>query len=390
MSYSKSQQEFIDIIEQGKNVFLTGKAGTGKSFIVKEAIALLKKKGRRVIAVAPTGVAANNLGGATIHSTFNLGVHGVADFDNCRWMKSEKRRMIDMVDTIFIDEVSMLRPDTLDSIEWILRKNGCDSLSTKQIILIGDMMQLPPAIDENTKAVLLRTYPNETWECAKIVSKLDLVNLELSEVLRQSDYEFIENLNIIRIGGKSQYFRQFITTETKGVILAPHNETVKKYNQVGFDQTQGTPYLFKADVDGTTKAEDFNLESEINVKVGCKIMYLQNSSGGDLVNGTLGIFNEKDGKFFITVGKVDYELERTTFKKKAYVLDHKTKDLVLMEVGSITQYPFRLAFALSIHKSQGLTFDEVTIDLTRPCFAKGQLYVAMSRVTSPKGLNIII
>lgn len=389
MNLSKNQQVFLTHALHGDNIFLTGKAGTGKTFAVKEVIKQLREKRKKVVVIAPTGVAANNVGGQTIHSMFSINPYGVASFETCNFLKQEKRRMLEAVDTIMIDEISMLRPDVLDAINWTMLKNGCGGLNKKQIIFIGDLKQLPSPINDNTRSVLYQTYNGEEFFHAKIYPKLNVINIELDEVLRQSNEEFINHLNTIREGGKSEYFRKFVGTEPKGIILAPHNTTVDKYNKIGFDAIQGEVFTFTATVEGNVKAEDFNLPTVINVKNGCKIMYLANQIGGELINGTLGIFVSHAGCHYIRVGEVDHALEPLIQSKKEYVLNESKDELVLRELGSITQYPFKLAFALSIHKSQGLTFDEVTVDLSRPCFQKGQMYVALSRVTSPDGLRII-
>lgn len=390
MQLSKNQDFFLQELLDGKNIFLTGRAGTGKSFIVKHAIEEIKKLGKRVVAIAPTGVAANNIGGQTIHSMFNISPFGVTDFDTCNYLKSEKRRMLENVDVIFVDEISMLRPDVLDAMNWTLVKNGCGNLAKKQIVFIGDLKQLPAPIDDNTRSILFRTYDGEEFFYAKIYKELNVVDVELDEVLRQNNEDFIHNLNIIRDGGKSEYFRQFVSKQPKGIILAPHNATVEKYNREGLAAINAKEYVFKAKITGNVKADEFNLQETVTVKNGAKIMYLVNSKENDLVNGTMGIFVSHNGCHYIRVGDVDYALNKMMFSKKQYVLNSKGNDLELQEIGSIEQYPIKLAYALSIHKSQGLTFDEVTLDLTRPCFQRGQMYVALSRVTSPNGLTIII
>lgn len=389
MNLSTNQKLFVQHALDGDNIFLTGKAGTGKTFVVKHVIKTLQKKGKNIVAIAPTGVAANNLGGQTIHSMFSINPYGVAEYETCNFLKQEKRRMLDKVDTILIDEISMLRPDVLDAISWTLTKNGCKGLRSRQVIFIGDLKQLPSPINDNTRSVLYQTYNGEEFFHANIYPKLNVINIELDEVLRQNNEEFIQHLNTIREGGKAEYFRKFVGTDPKGIILAPHNTTVDKYNKIGFDAIQGEVFTFTAVIDGNVKAEDFNLPSVINVKNGCKIMYLHNQIGGELINGTLGIFISHKGCNFIRVGNVDHAIEPIIQSKKEYVLDKIEDKLVLQEIGSITQMPFKLAFALSIHKSQGLTFEEVTVDLSRPCFQKGQMYVALSRVTSPDGLRII-
>jgi ATP-dependent exoDNAse (exonuclease V) alpha subunit len=388
MDLSKGQQQFFDAALAGENIFLTGKAGTGKSHVVKELMKWLRSLNKNVVAVAPTGIAATNVGGQTIHSLFSINPYGIMNYDSCNFVRQEKRRLLEKIDTILIDEVSMLRPDILDAIHWTFLKNGLKGLQTKQIIFIGDLKQLPPVLKDNDKSVMLQTYDGYSFGHAKIWQKLNVRTIELEEVLRQTDEEFIHHLNIIREGNKSAYFKQFVSDNPSGVILCPHNSTVDEYNKKGLDAIKGELFTFDAQITGNAKYEDFNLPSKIEVKIGAKIMYLVNSSDAPLVNGTIGIFVAHSGCYYIRVGNVDHALEQVTQEKRQYVLNENTDRLELKEIGSITQYPFKLAFALSIHKSQGLTFEEMTLDLSRPCFQPEQIYVALSRVKSPKGLKI--
>lgn len=395
---SEGQRRFLHAAQTGANIFLTGKAGTGKSFIVKMFMDELREQGKNFLALAPTGVAANNIGGATIHSTFRLNPHGVLTPGDLKRLDSQRTQMLRKVETILIDEVSMLRPDILDVIHHTFKKNGLRGLEKRQIIFIGDMKQLPAPLDDNTKSVLFEFYDKEEFFSANIFRSLNVVTVDLDEVLRQSDPEFIENLNIIREGNRSEYFRKFKSETPRGIILAPHNITVSEYNRDGLDKLEGKEYIYEAIINGKAKPTEFNLEPEIRVKHGAKIMYLANSKSNRLVNGTLGIFVMRKGESddgeevpMIEVNGVEYPLEPQEFTKKEYrlgVVDGKER-LVLKEIGSIKQVPIRLAYALTIHKSQGLTFDEVTVDLTLPCFTRGQLYTALSRVKSPEGLTII-
>jgi ATP-dependent DNA helicase PIF1 len=153
MTYTTLQEFFISEALAGKNIYLSGKAGTGKSFIVKELIKILIEHKKRYVAIAPTGIAANNIGGQTIHSLFGINPFGISDFDSANMLKGEKRRLLNKIEVVIIDEVSMLRPDILDAMNWTLLKNGCDRLSTKQLIFIGDMAQLPPVLKDNDRAI---------------------------------------------------------------------------------------------------------------------------------------------------------------------------------------------------------------------------------------------
>lgn len=391
---SEDQQEFINAVNQGHNIRLNGKAGTGKSFVTRLAMDALKSQGKRIAALAPTGIAANNIQGATLHTTFSLRPFGVLDYEACNFVKEMKRYVFKNMDVIIIDEVSMLRPDILDALNWTLIKNGCGSLADRQIILIGDMKQLGIVADDNMLSVMLQKYGGKSFEHADIYPRLHFKSIELNQIQRQSDPDFIEALNTVREGQKHEYFKQFLKTETRGMILAPHNATVQKYNTVGFNSVEGETYVFDAIVEGKANVADFSLDPQVRVKDGCKIMYLVNSKNNPLVNGTLGVFRVKanampEERYWIEVSGVEYSLQTVKFTKNEYVFNPVTNALELTELGSIEQMPIKLAYALTIHKSQGLTFDEVTVDLTLPCFAEGQLYVALSRVKTPEGLTII-
>lgn len=390
-SYTSKQTEFLEKLESGANIFLTGKAGTGKSFIVREGQALLKKMGKKHISVAPTGIAATNIDGQTIHSMFAINPFVIMTYDDANFVSGNNREVLKKADVIIIDEVSQMRADLLDGMHYTLLKNGVkNGLKSKQLVFVGDMKQLPPIIDDNTRSKLFEIYDGVNFEYSIVYQDLNVQTIELDEIVRQSDPEFIEALNNVRDGKKDQYFKQFLSADPAGVILAPYNSTVAEYNKKGFDAQPGDVFTFKASIEGDAKIEDFNLEPLIEVKNGCKIMYLVNIRDNNLRNGTIGIFVSHKDCHYIRVGNVDYSLEKVELTKKKYVYNKSKDELELQEIGKIVQYPFKLAYALSIHKSQGLTFDECTVDLSRPCFQKEQLYVALSRVKTPQGLRIIV
>lgn len=400
VNFSKKQQEFIDAVMEGKSIFLTGEAGSGKSFVVREVIKMLKEKGKQVLVAAPTGIAANNLDGQTIHSLFGIPPFGALTYESCNFLRKEKRRVLDRADVIFIDEISMVRCDVLDGVHWTLKKNQLRGLDNYQVVFVGDLSQLEPVADDNFKSVLAERYKSIFFYEADVYSKLNISKIELDEVKRQSDPEFISALNKVRRGERAPYFRKFFHTEAKGVVLAPRVNTVNRYNEQEYNKLEGKEYEFEANVtiykEGSKISfADFNVEPLIKMKDGAKIMYLVNSqTHNNLKNGTLGTFRVKhiddEPIFFIEVNGVKYRLDNQEFLKKEYVLNEMTNKLDLERIASISQMPIKLAYAISIHKSQGMSIPTATIDLTQPCFAKGQLYVALSRVISPEGLRIIM
>lgn len=405
MKLTKKQEEFLELARQGKNIYLSGKAGTGKSTVVKQFVA----EAERAVCLGTSGVAAMNIKGQTLHSFFGLSFGKIFSKKEVKYIREPSP--VEKAKTIIIDEVSMLRSDVLENVKHAMEKTEIDPFK-KQFIFVGDLAQLPPITSPSEELQLISEYGGVEFYNSHFFKELDVVHIDLDEVVRQSDTEFVDNLNIIRDGGKSEYFKKFVSDEVKGIVLAPHNVTVEKYNKEGLDKLRGKIRTFYAEVSGNAKAEEFNVQDKLEVKEGAKIMYLVNNTQKKLVNGTLGTFcmeykNVKVEERIYNKRKRKYEssyfsqkrlvpcirlesgktihIEEYTFEKFKY-----NSNLEKVVTGKVKALPIRLAFALSIHKSQGLTFDEVTVDLTRPCFQKGQMYTALSRVRTPEGLRLIV
>lgn len=404
MEFKEKQLEFLKKFKEGDNIFLSGKAGTGKSTIVNEAIKWAEANKKNVAKLAPTGVAANNIGGQTIHSFFKLPFGEEITLKNTRVPKDETIDILNATDIFIIDEVSMLRPDVLQSCFWTMFKGKVHDYLGKQFIFVGDLAQLEAVIKDEELNTLIDRFGGTKFHDAMDFPTLEVDTIELDEIVRQSDNEFIDALNEIREGRTSDYFKQFTTKEAKGIILAPYNKVVDTYNKIGLDKHPGTPEVFQNKAFGRAYLKDFDLPETITLKEGCKIMCMINNSNTGIFNGAIGTYtktaiekwDEAKGRkvsepcpgIKLENGRV-VPLPAYKYEKKEYVKG-KDGNLEQKVIGHVLGYPIKLAYALSIHKSQGLTFEEITVDLKKPCFAEGQLYTALSRVKTPQGLNLII
>lgn len=396
LSFSDDQSTAIQLATSGYNLFLTGKAGTGKTFVLKAIIHKLRHK--NVAVLGTTGIAAMNCEGVTMHSFFRVPVcEGMITEDKVIFVNRDVRAMWNATDVVIIDEVSMCRADQLDAIEWALMKNGCHSLTDKQVIFCGDLKQLPPVVKDGDE--IEKTYEDEYFYSAEVYKELDVREVELHHIHRQSDPIFIQHLNTLRDSGiVDPYFDQFVVDHAVGTIVCPYKQTAVEHNRRELNKIDARRYIFRPDIEGDASIVQLGIADKIVVKHGCKIMHTVNANG--LVNGSIGILeieetNEaEDPILYFCTGegeeKIRRKIDRYRFERHIYELDEMSGRLRKKLVGAVIAYPLTLAYAMTIHKSQGLTFDELTVDLTRECFISGQMYTAMSRVRSPQGLHILV
>lgn len=388
----------------GVNVFLTGKAGTGKTTFLRQ---LKERSPKRMIVVAPTGVAAINAGGVTIHSFFQFplapyvpGSSFNTKDERYRFSK-EKKRIIRTLDLLVIDEISMVRADLLDQIDAVLRlhKDKNRPFGGVQLLMIGDLSQLAPVVRDSDWALLREYYQTPYFFGSLALRQTQHVTIELQHVYRQTDTAFVNILNEVREnrltpGGlamlNSRCCEDDKEKSNEGVIrLTTHNATVDSYNEQRMDELKGVSYTFDATVTGTFPESSYPAEKTLELKKGCQVMFLKNDSQGSrYYNGKLGIITSIDDEHIRVRGLDDdteVEVQPDVWTNARYVIDKETKEIREEIDGEFRQYPLRLAWAITVHKSQGLTFDRAVIDVNA-AFAAGQVYVALSRLRSLEGL----
>ena len=391
----------------GVNVFLTGKAGTGKTTFLRQ---LKERSPKRMIVVAPTGVAAINAGGVTIHSFFQFplapyvpGSSFNTKDERFRFSK-EKKRIIRTLDLLVIDEISMVRADLLDQIDAVLRlhKDKNRPFGGVQLLMIGDLSQLAPVVKESDWTMLREYYRTPYFFGSLALQQTQHVTIELQHVYRQTDTNFINILNEVREnrltpGGlamlNSRYCDESVIKKCgEGVIrLTTHNATVNSYNEQRMNELKGARYAFDATVTGTFPETSYPAEKTLELKKGCQVMFLKNDSQGTrYYNGKLGIITSIDDEHIRVRGlddDIEVEVQPDVWTNARYVIDKETKEIREEIDGEFRQYPLRLAWAITVHKSQGLTFDRAVIDVNA-AFAAGQVYVALSRLRSLDGLML--
>lgn len=394
------------IAETHTSVFLTGKAGTGKTTFLRRVRELSPK---RMIVVAPTGVAAINAHGVTIHSFFQIapGLHvpgqgEVSGSRNKYQFSKEKKNILRTLDLLVIDEVSMVRADLMDAIDEVMRRyaNPSKPFGGVQLLLIGDLHQLPPIVEDKEKAIMDSLYPTPHFFSSHALQQLPYVTIELKHIYRQSDLNFINLLGKVRTGQidsatlsllNSRYVPGYEPREEEESIrLTTHNRMASDYNERKLAALRGNARTFTCDVDGDFPANSYPADEQLRLKPGAQVMFLKNDTGAEreYYNGKIGhvvsfaddtiMVRCKDDTHDICVSPAEWENTRIR-------LNEKTKELKEEVIGRFVQYPLRLAWAITVHKSQGLTFDRAVLDVNRS-FAPGQLYVALSRCRSLEGM----
>ncbi|CCH52009.1 HRDC domain protein [Fibrisoma limi BUZ 3] len=390
------------VLHTNRNVFLTGKAGTGKTTFLHQ---IKQASAKRLMVVAPTGVAAMNAGGVTIHSLFQLPfgpiVPGAMQRETRKFTR-EKIRLLRTLDLLVIDEISMVRADVLDGIDDVLRRyrNRSEPFGGVQLLMIGDMQQLPPVIKDEDWALLKPHYQTGYFFGSKALRVTPYVSIELTHIYRQSDAQFISLLNGIREKTitrtqldelNQRYIPEFSPDEKEGYItLSTHNASAQQINTQKLQALKGRSRTYTATVEGECPVHTFPTEAELELKVGAQVMFIKNDISRDKLyyNGKIGrIVDLDDDVIYVRCPSDDddiavYPVEWTNVR---YSLDPATKEIKAEPIGRFVQFPLKLAWAITIHKSQGLTFEKAIIDASA-AFAHGQVYVALSRCKSLEGL----
>ena len=411
-------QQALQIIQYTRrSLFLTGKAGTGKSTFLRYVAQNTKKK---YVILAPTGIAAINAGGQTLHSFFKLPFHPLLPNDsryNVRNMRKtlkyngELIKLLRELELIIIDEISMVRADIIDFIDRVLRiycRNMREPFGGKQLLLVGDIFQLEPVVKEDEWRLMQPFYASAYFFSAKVWQQMQLVSVELRKVYRQSDSDFIAILDRIRENAATDADLNAINSRVTAadgsaigasshagfqITLATRRDTVDYINDEQLKQLDGNSSIFNGTIKGNFPLTSLPAPMELEVKPGAQVIFTKNDKEKRWVNGTIGIvvgIDEEEG----IIGVVDedgheYDVVREVWENMRYTFNEKEQKIEEELLGTFVQFPLRLAWAITVHKSQGLTFRQVKIDFSGGgAFAGGQTYVALSRCSSLKGITL--
>ena len=410
---NKEFQDALNLIQYTRqSVFLTGKAGTGKSTFLKYICENTRKKH---VVLAPTGIAAINAGGSTLHSFFKLPFYPLLPDDpnfslqggrihEFLKYRSAHRKLIKEVELIIIDEISMVRADIIDFVDRVLRiysNNMREPFGGKQILLVGDVYQLEPVIKSDEREILNRFYPSPFFFSARVFNEIDLVSIELKKVYRQTDKVFVSVLDHIRNNTAGAADLQLLNTryntrieeseEDMYITLATRRDNVDFINEKKLAELPGDSVIFRGEITGDFPESSLPTQKDLELKVGAQIIFIKNDYERRWVNGTIGVISaiDEEGTIYVLTddGK-ECDVNKDCWRNIRYVYNEKEKKIEEEELGVFTQYPIRSAWAITIHKSQGLTFSRVVVDFSGGVFAGGQAYVALSRCTSLEGIQL--
>ena len=394
----------------GRSVFLTGKAGTGKTTFLKY---ITQTTAKRFVVLAPTGVAAINAGGSTIHSFFQLPLcpylpdvkELITEYqmpERYRSLRKERVKIIRTLDLLIIDEISMVRADLLDAVDMTLRKyrHNDKPFGGVQLLMIGDAQQLSPVVKDSERQYMSQVYQSPYFFHSKALSRLQYVTIELQKVHRQKDAEFLDILNAVREDRMTAQLLRKINERvgvppvkqedgTEPIRLTTHNVRADEVNSRKLAELPDDPSLFTAQIEGDFPEHSYPADEVLELKPGAQVMFIRNDSEGKYYNGKLAKV-EKIAKGVVTVSDSNGEMIDVTpveWPNTQYELDDESGEICQNIVGTFRQLPLRIAWAITIHKSQGLTFDNVIID-AGAAFAFGQVYVALSRCRSLEGITL--